>query len=378
MNSATTDTDSSPGPLMASAIAAEAARDGLVEQLSHNTLGAIDLLCVYIGDRLGMYRALADAGPSTPAELAHAAGVKERYAREWLEQQTLAGILYVEDANASAANRRYALPVGHDEVLLEADSLHHMAPIAQLLVACALPIHNVLDAFRTGGGVPYPSYGADLYEGQARLTQPLFDKLLASEWLPAVPVIHNRLNRQPSARVADIACGLGRSSTAIARGYPKVTVDGIDLDHASIAKAQELLPASGVGDRVTFQCGDAADPKLSGRYQVVTIFEALHDMSYPVDVLRTARGLLTEDGCVLIADERTAERFSLDASDVERLYYGFSVLHCLPVGMVGENAAGTGAVMREDTVRRYATQAGFGSCEVTPIENDFWRFYLLT
>ncbi len=304
--------------------------------------------------------------------------MNERYAREWLEQQAMAGILEAQDPSASDTERRYAVPAGHHEVLLDGGSLNHMAPMAQLLVACALPIHAVLAAFRTGDGVPYADYGADLHEGQARFTQPLFDSLLATDWFPAVPAIHDRLNSDPPARVADVACGLGRSSIAIARGYPKVTVDGIDLDQASIARAQELLPGSGVEDRVAFSCRDAADPELSGRYDLVTIFEALHDMSYPVDVLRTARGLLSQGGRVLVADERTAERFALDAGDVERLYYGFSVLHCLPVGMVGENAAGTGTVMREDTVRGYAEQAGFAGCEVAPIENDFWRFYLLT
>ncbi len=363
---------------MTTASSADARRDELVERLFGSALGAMDLLCVYLGDRLGMYRALADAGPSTSAELASAAGVNERYAREWLEQQAMTGILDAVDPDASDAERRYAVPAGHDEVLLDADSLNHMAPMAQLVVACALPIHAVLEAFGTGDGVPYADYGADLHEGQARFTQPLFDNLLATDWLPAVPTIHDRLNGDPPARVADVACGLGRSSIAIARGYPKVTVDGIDLDQASIARAQQLLPASGVEDRVAFHCRDAADPELSGRYDLVTIFEALHDMSYPVDVLRTARALLSDGGRVLVADEKTAERFALDAGDVERLYYGFSVLHCLPVGMVGENAAGTGTVMREDTVRGYAEQAGFAECEVAPIENDFWRFYLLT
>ena len=363
---------------MTSATSAEQRRDELVERLFGSALGAMDLLCVYLGDRLGMYGALADIGPSTSAELASASGVHERYAREWLEQQAMTGILEAVDPDAPDAERRYVVPAGHDEVLLDASSLNHMAPMAQLVVACGLPIHAVLDAFRTGDGVPYADYGADLHEGQARFTEPLFDNLLATEWFPAVAAIHDRLTGDPPARVADVACGLGRSSIAIARGYPKVTVDGIDLDQASIARAQQLLATSGVEDRVAFHCRDAADPELSGRYDLVTIFEALHDMSYPVDVLRTARGLLTDGGHLLIGDEKTAERFALDAGDVERLYYGFSVLHCLPVGMVGENAAGTGTVMRADTVRDYAEQAGFAECEVVPIENDFWRFYLLT
>lgn len=353
-------------------------RDALVERLFGSALGAMDLLCVYLGDRLGLYRALADAGPSTSAELAAAAGVHERYAREWLEQQAMAGLLEAVDPDATDLERRYAIPAGHHEVLLDDGSLNHMAPMAQLVVACALPLRAVADAFRTGEGVPYADYGADLHAGQARFTQPMFDSLLGAEWLPAVPALHDRLRADPPARVADVACGLGRSSLAIARAYPKVAVDGIDLDPASVAAAEEERAGSDVADRVAFHCRDAADPELSGRYDLVTIFEALHDMSYPVNVLRAARGLLADGGRVLVGDERTADRFRLDAGDVERLYYGFSVLHCLPVGMVGAGAAGTGTVMREDTVRGYAEQAGFTACEVAPIENEFWRFYLLT
>jgi 2-polyprenyl-3-methyl-5-hydroxy-6-metoxy-1,4-benzoquinol methylase len=225
--------------------------------------------------------------------------------------------------------------------------------------------------------VPYADYGEDLHEGQARFTRPLFDRLLASEWLPAVPEIHERLRGDPPARVADVACGQGRSSIAIARGYPGVAVDGIDADRASIAAAREGLAGSGVEGQVTFHCRDAADPELAGRYDLVTIFEALHDMSRPVDVLETIRGMLVDGGLVLIADERTEDTFRAPASDLERLYYGFSILSCLPAGMVGPDAAGTGTVMRVDTLKRYADEAGFARADVLPIENDFWRFYLL-
>lgn len=353
-------------------------RQALVDRLLADAIGALDLLCVYIGDRLGLYRALAGRPGLTPAELAATAGVHERYAREWLEQQTVSGILEAVNPDAVDDERRYRLPSGHDEALVDESSLDFIAPLAQGVVSCTPPLDALLDAFRTGDGVPYAAYGHDGHESQARGTRPLYENLLSSRWLPAIPVLDDRLRADPPARIADVACGHGHSTLSIARGYPKVLVEGIDLDERSILRARELLHGSGLEDRVSFHTRDAGDPELSGRYDLVTIFEALHDMSYPIEILRALRTMLAEGGRVLVADERTAERFSPDAGDVERLHYGFSVLHCLPVGMVGANAAGTGTVIRADTVRRYATEAGFAACEILPIDDKFWRFYLLT
>jgi 2-polyprenyl-3-methyl-5-hydroxy-6-metoxy-1,4-benzoquinol methylase len=349
-------------------------RDALVGRLFMDAVGAFDLFSVYLGTRLGLYRALADEGPLTSSELAQAAGMHERYAREWLEHQAASDLLAAEE---SGGERRFSIPPGHEEALLDVSSLNHIAPLARAVLASVRPIDELLEAFRTGEGVPYAHYGEDLHESQAAFTRPMFENLLGSEWLPAVPEIHERLLADPPARVADIACGQGRSSIEIARAYPSIVVDGIDSDEASIEAANRNLDGSGVEDRVTFHARDAADADLVGRYDLVTIFEALHDMSYPVEVLRAARGLLGEDGMMLIGDERTQDAFTAPASEVERLYYGFSVFHCLPVGMVGEGAAGTGTVIRAETVKRYAEEAGFSSCEVLPIEHDFWRFYLL-
>jgi SAM-dependent methyltransferase len=346
----------------------ETRRDALVERLFNATLGAFDLFAVYLGDRLGLYRALAAGGPMTVAELAAAAGIAERYAREWLEQQAVTGILEVADG-------RFSLPAGHDEALIDEASLAFAAPFARFAAAVARPLPELVDAFRVGGGIPYADYGEDLCEAQASFTRPLFEQLLGSEWLPSVADVDARLLASPPARVADLACGAGVSSIAIARAYPRVRVDGLDSDEASIRLARANLAGSGVEDRVSFVHGDAASPRLRGRYDLVTVFEALHDMSAPVAVLRAARGLLAEGGCVIVADERVADSFSAPGDDVERLYYGFSVLHCLPVGMPG---AGTGAVMRVDTVRSYALEAGFAEVEVLPIDNDFWRFYRLS
>ena len=355
----------------------EERREALVRKLTADAIGALDLLSVYIGDRLGLYHAVSERPGVTPAELASNAGLHARYVREWLEQQTVSGILETDNPDAADHERRYRLPPGHGEALLDESSLDFMAALAQGVVSCTVPLEAVLDAFRTGVGVPYAAYGTDMSEGQARSTRALYERLLTSEWLPAVPTLHLRLQGDPPARVADVACGQGHSALAIARGYPKVLVDGIDLDARSIEAAHGLLAASGLEDRVAFHHRDAGDPDLSGRYDLVTLFEALHDMSHPVEVLKTLRAMLAPAGCVFVADENTAECFSPDAGDTERLHYGFSVLHCLPVGMLGDNPAGTGTVMRPDAVRRFAAQAGFAQFEILPIDDKFWRFYLL-
>jgi SAM-dependent methyltransferase len=356
---------------------AEERRDALVERLFEATIGAMDVLSVYLGDRLGFYRALAERGALTSGDLARAAGTDERYAREWLEQQATSGILDVNDADAGARERRYSLPPGHDEALLEERSLNYIAPVGKFLAACAKPLDAVLRAYRSGDGVPYADYGTDLHEGQAAFTRPMFESLLGSEWLPSIPEVHQRLREDRPARVADVACGEGYSTLAIARAYPNVRVDGIDIDDASIAAANRHLAASGLDDRVTFHRTDAADAGLEGRCDLVYMHEALHDMSYPVDVLGACRRMLAAGGSVVIGDERVADAFAAPGDAMDRLYYGFSILHCLPVGMVGEGAAGTGTVMRADTVRRYAEEAGFSRFDVLPIENDFYRFYQL-
>jgi tRNA A58 N-methylase Trm61 len=156
-----------------------------------------------------------------------------------------------------------------------------------------------------------------------------------------------------------------------------VTVDAIDIDSASIEHARANVAAAGLSDRVQPIVQDASDPRLGGRCDLVTIFEALHDMNHPVEALRAARNMLAEGGSVLIADERVAERFTAPGDELERFNYGWSVLHCLAVGMLEEDSAGTGTAIRPDTVRAYASEAGFARVDVLPIENDFWRFYRL-
>ena len=352
-------------------------RDALAGRLLDATLGLMELGAVYLGDRLGLYRALARSSGMTSAELAAAAGVHERYVREWLEQQAVSGFLEVDAGDRPAEARRYALPAGHAEVLVDPDSLATMVPFAQFGVGVIRVRPALLEAFRTGGGVSWAQFGSDLREAQAATNRPAFLQLLGQAWLPAVPDLHARLQAEPAARVADVACGAGWSAIGLARAYPKARVDGLDLDGPSIELAQANVARAGLTDRVTMMVRDAADPSLAGRYDLVTIFEALHDMSRPVEALRACRQLLAPGGSVLVVDERVSDTFVAPGDQTERLMYGFSILCCLPSGMADQPSAATGTVMRVDTLRRYAAEAGFHTAEVLPIPHDFFRFYRL-
>ena len=357
---------------------ASAQAEELAGRLFGAGIAAMDLLSVYLGDRLGYYRALAGNGSGlTSGEIAARTSTHERYAREWLEQQAVTGILSVDDQEEGPEKRRYSIPAGHAEVLTEPTSLFHLAPLAQAMVGVARNIPAVLDAYRTGGGVPWPDFGDDIRQGQEGLNRPFFVNLLTTEYLAKVEDVHARLSADPPARVADIACGAGWSSIAIARGYPTVTVEGVDFDEPLIETARKNAAAAGVSDRVRFHVADASRPGIEGLYDLVTIFEALHDMSHPVEALRTARGLRAEGGAVIVMDEKVAEKFTAPGDDVERFMYGSSILLCLPGAMGEQPSAATGTVMRTETLREYANDAGFDRVEILPLEHDFFRFYRL-
>jgi 2-polyprenyl-3-methyl-5-hydroxy-6-metoxy-1,4-benzoquinol methylase len=225
--------------------------------------------------------------------------------------------------------------------------------------------------------VPYERYGRDLVEGQARMNRPMFLRQLGHEWIPAMPDVHERLSSTTPARVADFGCGAGWSSIGIAQAYPNIVVDGFDFDTASIELARQNARDCGVADRVHFSVRDAGDSALTGRYNLVMALECLHDMSDPVSALRTMRRLTAPGGAVLIVDERNADTFTTDADPAERLQYACSVIHCLPAGMAEQPSAGTGTVMRADTLRSYAEQAGYREVEILPLDNFLFRFYRL-
>jgi SAM-dependent methyltransferase len=350
-----------------------AATDAFVERLFGSILGALDLQAVYLGDRLGYYRALA-TGPLTSTELATRTGTAERYAREWLEQQAVTGILVTDDRVVEALARRYALPAPHVGPLTDALDPSHFAPFVQFVVGCLKQTELMANAFRTGGGVSWAEHGPDAREGQAAANRPLFLGPLGREYLPAIPDVDAAL--RAGGRAADVGCGLGWSSIGIALAYPDATVDGYDVDLPSIEAARRNAREAGVDDRVRFHAGDVAAVD-GGTYDAVFAFECIHDLADPVGVLAAMRKLAGGSGAVVVMDERVAETFTAPGDDVERLMYGYSLVCCLADGMAHGSSAGTGTVMRPSTLRRYAVEAGFADVEILDIENDFFRFYRL-
>lgn len=342
----------------------------LSERLFGATLGAFDLAGVYLGDRLGYYRSLASAGPATPEMLAERTGTDARYTREWLEQQAVSGLLAVEPDGT------FALPDGHAAVLVEPESLALMAPLARMVAAAFGRLPELVEAYRSGHGVGWDRYGPDMREGQAAFNRPAFTNLLGSEWLPAIADVDARLRARPPARVADIGCGEGWSTIAMARAYPDARLVGIDLDAPSITAAREHARQAGVADRTEFLVADAAE--LEGAFDAAIIIEAVHDMANPVPVLAAVRRALRPDGSLIVVDERVADEFSAPGDEIERFMYGFSITTCLPDGRSRQPSVGTGTVMRPDTLRRYAADAGFASVDILPVENDFFRFYRLS
>jgi SAM-dependent methyltransferase len=352
----------------------EAAVEALAGRLFVTGVEALELANIYLGHTLGLYVALADV-PITGAELAARTGLDERYVREWLQAQAVSGFVTVEAA------KTYALAAGVREVLVDDLSPAYLAPLGQCLAALGGVLPRLAEAFRTGEGVPYSAYGPDAVSAQATLNRPAYTNDLVATWLPALPELHARLSDAGNpARVADLGCGAGWASIELAKAFPHLSIDGLDADEASIAQARSNAAAQGVDKQVNFEVRDlAAATSDAVSYDVVLLFECLHDMAYPDRVLRNVRQQTIDGGWVIVMDEAVDEELVAPSDDpVQRFFANASPLWCLPQGRPAPDADPVGTVMRPAALRALAAEAGFTQVDVLPIEHPFWRFYRLT
>jgi SAM-dependent methyltransferase len=357
-------------------VAAAQDLESVAERIMGDTVTFAEHLSTWLGLDLGLYAAMQRSGPVTAEGLAADVGVAPRYAREWLEQQTVAGYLSCIDPTVAADERMFELPPAVAAVLLDPDSGAHLGPMLHMARGLGGLMDRVSAAYRTGEGIPYSDYGDLFRHGIGGLNGPTFDTQLAT-WLAGLPDVDRTLRTAATPRILDLGCGVGRSAIALARAYPRATVRGIDLDPASIADARDAAAAAGLAHRVTFDCIDAARLPDDTTYDLVTIFEALHDMGDPVGTLRAARSVLAPGSSVYIADEKVEHEFTPDADIVERLQYAFSVLHCLPATMAEDPAIANGTVLRMPTLVDWASVAGFEHVEDLEVDDPFWRHYRL-
>jgi 2-polyprenyl-3-methyl-5-hydroxy-6-metoxy-1,4-benzoquinol methylase len=344
----------------------------LLERLFGQTLGTLEMATVWLGRRLGLY----DALPGTSAEVAARSGVIERYVREWLEQQTIAGLISVADPAAAPEQRSYHLSDDQQAVLADPTSPLYGGALALLAGGCGAALPQVLEAWRTGSGLSFGAYGDDVRDGQGLFNKADFTERLVGEWLPSLPDV-DALLRRDGARALDLGCGVGWSTISLAEGYAGLHAQGVDLDETSVLDARANALEAGVADRARFEVVASDGDHGRASYDVAFFFESLHDMAHPVAALQAVRRALRPDGRVLVMDERAEEEFAPDGSPIERLLGAASVLHCLPVGMAESDSAGTGALFRPSVLRKYAAEAGFADVRIAPIEHDLMRFYVL-
>jgi ubiquinone/menaquinone biosynthesis C-methylase UbiE len=311
---------------------------------------AVSAALVVIGDRLGLYRALAENGPVTSHELAAATGTDERYLREWLANQTAGGYIEYDPTFAT-----YLLPVEHAYMLANPTSPMYVQGAFQMIQAVFAVEPQITDAFRTGSGFGWHEHDTRLFEGVARFFRPGYNANLVTAWIPALTDVEEKLRR--GAHIADVGCGHGSSSIIMAQAFPRSSVVGFDYHRQSIESARREASAAGC-QNVSFDVARAQDyPGTS--YDLVTFFDCLHDMGDPVGAARHVRKSLAPDGTWLLVEPYANDRLEDNLNPIGRVYYAFSTTICTPASKAQEVGLGLGAQAGETRIRQVVTQAGF-------------------
>jgi SAM-dependent methyltransferase len=290
---------------------------------------------VVMGDKLGLYRALAGAEALTSVELARRTGVSERYVREWLNAQAAGG--YVE---YEAAAGTYTLPPEQAVALTDDESPAYLPGFFQIALGTVIDSPRIVESARAGEGVGWHEHNHDVFEGCERFFRPGYNANLISSWLPALDGVVAKL--EAGATVADIGCGHGASTILMARSYPNSTFVGTDYHAGSIETARKRAEEAGVADRVRFEAVPAAEHPGDG-YDLVTTFDCLHDMGDPVGAARRVRRLLASDGTWMIVEPMAGDRIEDNLNPVGRAYYGFSTFLCTPASLSQEVGLALGA-----------------------------------
>lgn len=308
-------------------------------------------VCAYVGDVLGLYTAMAGAGPVTVAELARRTDTHERYVREWLSNQAAGGYVVYHPGT-----RTFELPAAQAAVLADRDSPTYLAGVFDITGAMWSAADRLVDAFRTGAGIDWGEHDPRLYRGVDRLFGPMYRSQLVSEWIPALDGVEMRLH--DGARVADVGCGHGTSTIAMAQAFPASRFVGFDYHAPSIAAAAKTAAEAGVGDRVAFEIAHA-DALPDDAFDLVTMFDCLHDMGDPAGVAAHVRDRLTTDGTLLLVEPMAGDDLTENLHPVGRMVYAASTTLCTPTSLAQEGAHALGAQAGQARLTEVLTEAGF-------------------
>jgi 2-polyprenyl-3-methyl-5-hydroxy-6-metoxy-1,4-benzoquinol methylase len=306
---------------------------------------------VVMGDKLGLYRALAGAGPLTPGELAERTGTTERYVREWLNAQAAGGFVSYDPDSG-----RYTLPPEQAAALTDPDCPAYLPGFFQIALGSVVDSPRIMEATRTGAGFGWGEHSSDVLDGCERFFRTGYNANLTSAWLPALDGVVAKLEQ--GARVADVGCGHGSSTILMAQAYPNSTFTGTDYHDGSIETARQRADEAGLAGRVQFDTAPASAYGGTG-YDLVTMFDCLHDMGDPVGAARHVRSTLKPDGTWMIVEPNAADRVEGNLNPVGRAFYAFSTLLCTPASLSQDVGLALGAQAGEARIRDVVTAAGF-------------------
>jgi SAM-dependent methyltransferase len=329
----------------------EAKLNAFLGQTVGDLSATIGSAMMYLGDRLGLYEAMADGTPTTSEQLAAKTGTAERYLRDWLVAQAAGGIVEYD-----AATGTYRLPPEQALALTNADSPAYVAGAFQLLTAIMQSLPRALENMRTGGGMFWGEHHPDLFEGTERFFRPGYIGNLVSAWIPALDGVQEKLEQ--GGLVADVGCGHGASTIIMAQAFPNARFVGYDYHEPSIMRAREAAAEAGLSDRVEFHLAESGDFPV-GPYDLVAFFDCLHDMADPLSAARRAYQTLKEDGAVLLVEPMAGATVEENFNPVGRLYAAASVLVCTPNAIAG-GGKGLGTIASDDALGAVFREAGFG------------------
>ncbi len=312
---------------------------------------AMNAALILVGDKLGIYKAMAGSGPMTSEEIAAKTKTHERYVREWLAAQSAGGFITYD-----SATKRYTLPPEQALALADENSPVFLPGFFEIVSACLKDEPKVTEAFRTGKGLGWHEHDNCLFAGTERFFRPNYRAHLISEWIPALGDVEIKLKN--GAKVADVGCGLGTSTVLMAQAYPKSTFVGFDYHPASIQMAREAAAKAGVSDRVKFEVASAKEFPGEG-YQLVAFFDCLHDMGDPEGAARHVRKTLDPGGAWMIVEPFANDQLEDNLNPIGRVFYAASTMLCTPASLSQEVGLGLGAQAGEARLSKILKNAGF-------------------